>query len=146
MHETDESSFMPLSPMRDGHLLILRSAFREFPFVAHSSKGGFIMKSWLKFAWVPFVGALSVSAVAAPHLTPQECHSYPFVKQAHEVTHAELIHELKELEAVGYEPRAEDDSYPADIEAAQQRLAGLYRRDCGPQNTAAVVTLPGNQD
>jgi hypothetical protein len=104
------------------------------------------MKSWLKFAWVPFVGALSMSAVAAPHLTPQECHSYPFVKQTHEVTHADLIREVQELEAVGYEPRADDDSYPSDIEAAQQRLAALYQSDCRPQNTAAAVTLPGNQD
>ena len=104
------------------------------------------MKSWLKFAWVPFVGVVSVSALAAPHLTPQECHSYPFVKQTHEVTHADLIRELKELEAVGYEPRAEDDSYPADIEAAQQRLAAVYQSDCRPQNTAAAVTLPKNRD
>lgn len=45
-----------------------------------------------------------MSAVAAPRLTQQECHSYPFVKPAHEVTHADLIRELGELEAVGYEP------------------------------------------
>lgn len=104
------------------------------------------MKSWLKFAWVPFVGAVSVSAIAAPHLTPQECHSYPFVKQRQEVTHSDLVRELRELEAVGYEPHAEDDNYPADIEAAQQRLAAVYRSDCTPSHTAAMVTLPGSQD
>jgi hypothetical protein len=120
--------------------------FRVFHFVAGSSKGGFIMKSWLKFAWVPFVGALSMSAFAAPHLTPQECHSYPFVKPAREVTHADLVQELKELEAVGYEPRAEDDNYPSDIEAAQQRLDAMYQSDCRSQHTASAVTLSGNQD
>ena len=104
------------------------------------------MKSWLKFAWVPFVGALSASAIAAPHLTPQECHSYPFVKQAHEVSHADLMREMKELEAVGYAPHAEDADYPADIEAAQQRLAGVYRSDCTPQRSAAGVTLPSAPD
>ncbi|MEM5313400.1 DUF4148 domain-containing protein [Paraburkholderia sp. JHI869] len=104
------------------------------------------MRSWLKFAWVPFVGALSVSALAAPHLTQQECHSYPFVKPAHEVTHADLMRELTELEAVGYEPHAEDDNYPADIEAAQQRLADVYHSDCLPQHTAAAVTDPANTD
>ena len=104
------------------------------------------MKSWLKFVWVPFVGALSVSAVAAPHLTQQECHSYPFVKPAHEVTHADLIRELKELEAVGYEPSSDDETYPADIEAAEQRLSDEYRSDCLPQHTAAAVTFPANSD
>lgn len=104
------------------------------------------MRSWLKFVWVPFVGAVSVSAVSAPHLTQQECHSYPFVKPAHEVTHADLIRELTELEAVGYEPHAEDDDYPADIEAAQQRLADVYRSDCLPQHTTAAVTFPANSD
>lgn len=104
------------------------------------------MKSWLKFAWVPFVGVLSVSAFAAPHLTPQECHSYPFVKETHEVTHADLMRELKELEAVGYEPHAADENYPADIEAAQQRLAAVYRSDCSPQHTAAAANLPAGED
>ncbi|QGZ60215.1 DUF4148 domain-containing protein [Paraburkholderia acidiphila] len=89
---------------------------------------------------------MSVSAVAAPHLTQQECHSYPFVKTAHEVTHADLMRELKELEAVGYEPHAEDENYPADIEAAQQRLTDVYRSDCLPQHTAAAVTFPANSD
>jgi hypothetical protein len=80
------------------------------------------MKSWLKFAWVPFVGALSMSAFAAPHLTPQECHSYPFVKPAREVTHADLV------------------------QAAQQRLDAMYQSDCRSQHTASAVTLSGNQD
>ena len=104
------------------------------------------MKSWLKFVWVPFVGVVSVSAVAAPHLTQHECHSYPFVKPAHEVTHADLIRELKELEAVGYEPSSDDETYPADIEAAEQRLSDEYRSDCLPQHTAAAVTFPANSD
>lgn len=104
------------------------------------------MKSWLKFVWVPFVGAVSVSAVAAPDLTQQECHSYPFVKPAHEVTHADLMRELRELEAAGYEPNMDDNDYPANIEAAQQRLADVYRSDCLPQHTAAAATFPAKSD
>lgn len=104
------------------------------------------MRSWLKFVWVPFVGAISTSAVASLHLTQHECRSYPFDKQTHEVTHADLILELKELEAVGYEPHANDDNYPADIEAAQQRVADAYRNDCMAQHTAVEVTYPANSD
>jgi hypothetical protein len=56
------------------------------------------------------------------------------------------MRELKELEAVGYEPHAEDENYPADIEAAQQRLAAVYRSDCSPQHTAAAANLPAGED
>ena len=46
----------------------------------------------------------STAAFAAPHLTPQECNAYPFVYTGHDVTHADLMRELTELEQVGYEP------------------------------------------
>ncbi|MCP3728159.1 hypothetical protein M3I53_34485 [Paraburkholderia sp. CNPSo 3272] len=54
--------------------------------------------------------------------------------------------ELGELEAVGSEPNSHDNTYPADIEAAQQRLADLYSSDWLPQHTAAAVTFPANSD
>ncbi len=94
------------------------------------------MKSWLKFALIPLLGAASVSAFAAPHLSPRACHSYPFVKPAHEVTHDELMQEIKDLSKVGYEEHAVDNNYPDDLEAAQQRLGTLYRHDCLPHQTA----------
>jgi hypothetical protein len=80
------------------------------------------MKHWLRFALIPLLGAASVSAFAAPHLSQRACHRYPFVKPAHEVTHGELMQELKDLSLVGYEEHAVDNDYPSDLEAAQQRL------------------------
>jgi hypothetical protein len=94
------------------------------------------MTRWLSFAILPILGAVSLNAAAAPHLTPQQCHSYPFVQTRHTATHAELMQELGELNAAGYEPY-NDNEYPANLEAAQQRLNAEYRQDCLPQRTAA---------
>ncbi|SDH13266.1 DUF4148 domain-containing protein [Paraburkholderia phenazinium] len=79
----------------------------------------------------------SASAMAAPHLTPQECNDYPFKPLKAEVTHRQLMRELGELEAVGYNPAADDAVYPADLEAAQKKLQAEYRSDCA---TAAPMT------
>ncbi|MBN3786866.1 DUF4148 domain-containing protein [Burkholderia sp. Ac-20353] len=43
---------------------------------------------------------------AAPTLTLQQCSDYPFVRTQGPVTHRQLINELRELEAVGYDPSA----------------------------------------
>ncbi len=83
------------------------------------------------------------SAFAAPHLTQQQCHGYPFVKTAHPATHRQLMNELGELEAVGYEPEANNHSYPSDVIAGERRLQAEYRQDC--LNTGKVaqnVTAP----
>lgn len=43
---------------------------------------------------------------------------------AHQLTRAEVMHELEELEAAGYNPSQGDDgAYPDDIQGAQQRVA-----------------------
>ena len=45
----------------------------------------------------------------------------------HQVTRAEVLHELEELEAVGYNPSQGDDAdYPADIQAAEQKVAAKH--------------------
>ncbi|WP_321815428.1 MULTISPECIES: hypothetical protein [unclassified Paraburkholderia] len=100
------------------------------------------MKHWLRFALIPLLGAASVSAFAAPHLSPRACHSYPFVKPAHEVTHGELMQEIKDLSLVGYEEHAVDNEYPSDLEAAQERLGKLYRHDCLAGQTATQDAPP----
>ncbi|WP_321953648.1 DUF4148 domain-containing protein [Paraburkholderia bannensis] len=74
--------------------------------------------------------AVSASAVAAPHLTPQQCNDYPFKPLKKEVTHAQLEQELGELEAVGYQPADDDNEYPQDLMTAQHRLEREYARDC----------------
>ncbi|WP_027799320.1 DUF4148 domain-containing protein [Paraburkholderia dilworthii] len=49
---------------------------------------------------------------------------------AHQVTQAEVRHELEELEAVGYNPSQGDDSdYPADIQAAEAKVAAKHQAE-----------------
>lgn len=74
----------------------------------------------------------SASAMAAPHLTQRECNGYPFTPLKGEVTHKQLMRELAELEAQGYDPGVDDATYPANLEAAQAKLTAQYRRDCLP--------------
>ncbi|WP_322024965.1 DUF4148 domain-containing protein [Burkholderia sp. BCC1977] len=82
----------------------------------------------------------STAAVAAPHLSPQECASYPFVHTQHDVTRADLVRELTELEQVGYEPAHSSPYYPDDLDAAKHRLAAEYRADCTHALTADAGT------
>jgi hypothetical protein len=93
-------------------------------------------KSEMKLATKTLLSALlligSASAMAAPHLTPQQCNDYPFKQLKGEVTHKQLMRELGELEAVGYQPSDDDDNYPSDLEQAEQRLQTEYRADCMP--------------
>jgi hypothetical protein len=49
---------------------------------------------------------------------------------AHQVTRAEVLHELEELEAVGYYPALGNDPYyPADIQAAEQKLEAKHQAE-----------------
>jgi hypothetical protein len=83
----------------------------------------------------------SASAMAAPGLTQQQCNDYPFKPLKTEVTHAQLMRELGELEAVGYEPGEDNETYPTDLEAAQAKLQAEYRADCLPaMHTSATAT------
>ncbi|MCX5539981.1 DUF4148 domain-containing protein [Paraburkholderia sp. CNPSo 3076] len=80
------------------------------------------------------------SAFAAPTLTPQQCNDYPFVKPQGPVTHRQLINELEELEALGYDPATGDDAaYPDDLNRAQRRLWDEYAADCPHQGPMATV-------
>ncbi|WP_341318983.1 DUF4148 domain-containing protein [Paraburkholderia sp. IMGN_8] len=48
----------------------------------------------------------------------------------HRVTRAEVMQELYELEAAGYNPSQGDDgSYPADIQAAQEKVAAKHQAE-----------------
>ncbi|MFL9991157.1 DUF4148 domain-containing protein [Paraburkholderia sediminicola] len=48
----------------------------------------------------------------------------------HRVTRAEVMHELEELEAAGYNPSQGDDgSYPADLQAAQEKVAAKHQAE-----------------
>jgi hypothetical protein len=48
----------------------------------------------------------------------------------HQLTRAEVMHELDELEAAGYNPSQGDDaSYPADLQAAEEKVAAKHRAE-----------------
>jgi len=49
---------------------------------------------------------------------------------AHQLTRAEVRHELEELEAAGYHPSQGDEAdYPADIEAAEAKVAAKHQAE-----------------
>ncbi|SKD04644.1 protein of unknown function [Burkholderia sp. CF099] len=87
--------------------------------------------------------SLSASA-ATPHLTQAECHDYPFVKLTHEVTHKQLMQELGELEAVGYQPGGAENDYPHDLHMAERKLRNEYRHDCMTPSVAGAQTPGGS--
>ncbi|MGO4303332.1 DUF4148 domain-containing protein [Cupriavidus sp. RAF12] len=48
----------------------------------------------------------------------------------HQVTRAEVLHELEELESVGYNPSLGDNGdYPANLQAAEQKLEAKHRAE-----------------
>ncbi|MGA7778881.1 MAG: DUF4148 domain-containing protein [Paraburkholderia sp.] len=81
-----------------------------------------------------FLLATATTALAAPRLTPQQCNDYPFKQPVGEVTHAQLQQELAELEAVGYDPGANDVYYPRELRSAERKLRTEYRHDCGTRS------------
>lgn len=81
-----------------------------------------------------FLLVSATTALAAPRLTPQQCNDFPFKQPVGEITHAQLIQELSELEAVGYDPGINDVYYPRDLQAAERKLRTEYRHDCGSQS------------
>lgn len=84
-----------------------------------------------RLATAVVIFTVSFTANAAPGLSHQQCASYPFKKAIGGVTHADLMKELSELEARGYEPGSDNGVYPADLNAAEKSLAVDYGRDCG---------------
>jgi hypothetical protein len=83
----------------------------------------------------------TTAAFASPHLTPQECNDYPFKQPVGEVTHAQLMQELSELEAVGYVPGGDELDYPSELMSAERKVHAEYQKDCMPQTHAEVSQL-----
>lgn len=101
------------------------------------------MNKIAKLAAVTLLASLAVPAFAAPGLTPKQCNDYPFTKLRKPVTHRQLVNELVELEAVGYDPAtSDDDDYPTDLQQAEAKLQTEYRQDCLPttHQSAAAAT------
>ncbi|MDE1179272.1 DUF4148 domain-containing protein [Paraburkholderia sp.] len=89
----------------------------------------------------------SASAMAAPHLTQQQCSDYPFTHTKNEVSHAQLQRELGELESRGYSPGDDASQYPYDLERAEAKLQVDFRHDCLPAahatQTSATIQHAG---
>lgn len=69
------------------------------------------------------------------------------VTQTHQVTRAEVLHELEELESVGYNPSQGDDGdYPADIQEAQRKVEARHQAErnamLGANPTAQPMPAP----
>lgn len=58
---------------------------------------------------------------------------------AHQITRAEVRHELKELEAVGYRLVPNDLYYPGDIQAAEEKLAAKHQGEQDALRTATPI-------
>ncbi|CAN0626128.1 DUF4148 domain-containing protein [Burkholderia multivorans] len=96
--------------------------------------------------WISTIALLTTGADAftAPALTLQQCNDYPFVRLQGPVTHRQLINELEELEAHGYDPATGDDpAYPGNLETAQRRLWDEYAADC-PHPSPMATVPPGH--
>lgn len=63
----------------------------------------------------------------------------------HQVTRAEVRHELEELEAAGYDPsRGDDNDYPADIQEAERKVAAMRAAQTNALNDGqpAMQSMP----
>jgi hypothetical protein len=88
------------------------------------------MSPWIKASASAILCIACVFAQASQPLTAAQCNDYPFQPLKGEVTHAQLMQELAELESVGYNPTGDEIDYPADLERAEHRLQVKYQNDC----------------
>jgi Domain of unknown function (DUF4148) len=63
-----------------------------------------------------------------------------FAQTSQPVTRAQVKAELKQLEAAGYRPGAMDPYYPADLQAAQARIAASNGNVQAPAQDVGGVT------
>jgi Domain of unknown function (DUF4148) len=88
-----------------------------------------------------FVPALVLaSALAAP--------AFAFAQNTQPLTRAEVKADLVRLEKAGYVPGADDVNYPADIQAAEARVAAedAAKAAYGPSTTGAAASGHGSMD
>ena len=88
------------------------------------------MKTTLQLLVLSQLLLVSTASFAQETLTAQQCNDYPFVHTQGPVTHAQVMNELYELEAAGYDASAPNAAYPDNLNDAQNRLSAEYARDC----------------
>jgi hypothetical protein len=91
------------------------------------------MKTALKLLVLSQLLLVSTISIAGEALTAQQCNDYPFVHTRGPVTHAQVMNELYELEAAGYDASAPNAPYPDNLNDAQKRLSAEYAQDCTAQ-------------
>jgi hypothetical protein len=63
----------------------------------------------------------------------------------HQLTRADVRHELEELEAAGYDPsRGDESDYPADIQEAERKVAAMHaaQQSALSDNQPAMQNMP----
>ena len=71
---------------------------------------------------------------ARTHLSPTQCRDLTALRNKEPLTHQRNLSQLAALEAAGYNPSwGFDPYYPADLQAAQQRVDQWYATDCQQQ-------------
>lgn len=98
------------------------------------------MKATLKLLILSPLLIASTVSLAKPTLTAQQCNSYPFIHSRGPATHKQVMNELYELEAVGYDASSANASYPDDIDHAERRLSAEYKQDCTAQKVATAAS------
>ncbi|MEC5408170.1 DUF4148 domain-containing protein [Paraburkholderia sp. MPAMCS5] len=69
-------------------------------------------------------------------------HAQASPDSGHPLTRAEVMHELEELEAAGYNPSLGDDGqYPSDIQEAERKVAAMH----AAEKSALMQTQPDMQ-
>jgi hypothetical protein len=82
----------------------------------------------------PLLGSLIVS-VTLISTSACVCAQTSAESNNHQLTRAEVLHELEELQAVGYNPTlGHDGDYPAAVLAAEQKVAAKHQAE---RNTLA---------
>jgi Domain of unknown function (DUF4148) len=98
------------------------------------------MKATLKLLILSPLLIASTVTFAQATLTAQQCNDYPFVHTQVPATHKQVMNELYELEAAGYDASAPNAPYPEDLDHAEKRLSAEYNRDCMAQKVATAAS------
>ena len=98
------------------------------------------MKATLKLLVLSPLLIASTVSFAEPTLTAQQCNDYPFVHTQAPATHKQVMNELYELEAAGYDASSANASYPDDLDHAERRLSAEYKQDCTAQKVATAAS------
>jgi Domain of unknown function (DUF4148) len=86
-------------------------------------------ESMNRYAGSPLLSLVIAGAMLMANFTSVQAQAVS-EPEPHQLTRADVMHELEELEAAGYNPSLGDDgSYPADLQAAEAKVAAMHRAE-----------------